>query len=49
MAIIGPDFMESGFYGGYDMDRVAGAEGCGFGKCARQQFDLPKDAIGYRN
>lgn len=49
MAVVGPDFVKSGFDGGYNMDGVARAEGRGFRKCSGQEFDLPKNAIGYRN
>jgi hypothetical protein len=49
MAVVGPDFVEAGFDGGYDMDGVAGAEGRGFGKSTGHKFNLAEDAIGYRN
>ena len=45
MAVVGPNFVESGFDGGYDMDSVAGAEGGGLGQGPRHEFHLTKDAI----
>jgi hypothetical protein len=49
MAVVRPDFVESGFNGGDDVDRVTGTKRRRFGEASSKEFNLAEDVIRYRN
>ena len=49
MAVVGPDFVESGRDGGYDVNGVPGAKRRRFGEASGEEFHLAQDMIRYRN